>query len=128
MCSKQQDNPDYSALLHAYLDICNHSLKGQEGSVARDILSAALSGSEGQAVRFLLRDDRPKAMLDLDIDQDKLVVSEAQQKPVSCEAQKWVFDYSYLQTVVDNRDLYIKEPERLDWSWLYMLAKADEQA
>lgn len=113
MCSKQQDNPDYSALLHSYLDICNQSLKGQEGqegqegSVARDILSAALSGSEEQAVRFLLRDDRPKAMLDLDIDQDKLVV---------CEAQNWVFDYSYLQTVVDNRELYIKEPERLDWS------------
>ncbi|MCV6599973.1 MAG: hypothetical protein OIF54_00130 [Cohaesibacter sp.] len=122
MCSKQQDNLDYSALLHSYLDICNQSLKGQEGqegqegSVVRDILSAALSGSEEQAVRFLLRDDRPKAMLDLDIDQDKLVVCEAQQKPVSCEAQNWVFDYSYLQTVVDNRELYIKEPERLDWS------------
>lgn len=123
MPSDRQDALDFETLLRAYLDICNQSLKGGQSAEVKDILAAALSAGDGKSVEFLLRDDRPKSSVAMNVQSSGL--SEDQQGGVNSPAQKWVFDYSHLKSVVDQPDLYIKEPERLDWSWLYMLAKAD---
>lgn len=125
MTSDRRNNPEFEALLRAYLEICNHSLGQIQTPEVKAILEAALSAGQGQQVEFLLRDDRPQAKLGIEVGEQGLSESSDKESVELPQAQKWVFDYSYLKSVVEQKELYVKEPERLDWSWLYMLAKSN---
>jgi hypothetical protein len=129
MSSGRQDDPEYEKLLRDYLEICNQSIEGLGTSAVRDILKAALDGGDGQQIDFLLRDDRPKAGLSVHVGSQGLSEAASQQGTIDTQPERagaWVFNYSYLKAVVDDGDLYVKEPERLDWSWLYMLIKSNQ--
>ncbi len=125
MTSDRRNNPEFEALLRAYLEICNHSLGQSQSLEVKAILEAALSAGQGQQVEFLLRDDRPQAKLGIEVGEQGLSENSETERLEPKQAQKWVFDYSYLKSVVDQKELYVNEPERLDWSWLYMLAKSN---
>ena len=129
MSSDRRDDPDYETLLRDYLEVCNQSINGLQASAVRDILKAALNGGDGQTVDFLLRDDRPQASLSVHVGAQGLQEKFADLDPQDGVAERtgaWMFDYSYLKNVVDQSELYVKEPERLDWSWLYMLIKSNQ--
>ncbi len=125
MTTDRQNDPEFEALLQTYLEICNHSLAQIQSPEVKAILEAALSEGEGRQTEFLLRDDRPQASVGILVGSEGLMESPSKGDRDEKAEQKWVFDYSYLKSVIDQKELYIKEPERLDWSWLYMLAKSE---
>ena len=114
----KETQDEYNDLLRQYISICNDAMNTDNGDFPlRKTWAAILQHLEGERVEFAVRDDRPKAVMSVDLGKSAMKPANEESKG---QHSDWTFDYSFLRKVVDNPKDYINDPTKLDWDWLLM--------
>ncbi len=114
------DRNDEMRLFQKYLDVCNSAMEANKTRFPfKQILAAARKNAAARTVEVQIIDDRPSADIMIRIKSDKITAEDHKACPnCQCDA-KWSVNKSYLLDVVNNPDVYIQNPARIDWDWIY---------
>ncbi|MGB0718849.1 MAG: hypothetical protein ACPGRX_00125 [Bdellovibrionales bacterium] len=109
-------------IVKRYFDICNTALRlNKDRFPFKQILGAAAKRGMGERVEMRVaraaEDGFDPYVIYI---QNDTVVSEPHGACKNCNcARQWNVEKRYLQSVLANPDLYIANPAKLDWSWMY---------
>lgn len=104
------------SLFERYLDICNRAIaQNKDNFPYQQILSVSKNVFEKHPIDLAVYDDRPKIVLSLQFQDDKLKYAD---KVPADPKKAWRVNLSYLRQVVKNPQEYISHPEKLDLDWL----------
>lgn len=107
-------------LFQQYLDVCNHALEANKDNFPfKYIIEAARKSADSRTIEVRVIDDRPSADIMIRMEPDKITAEDHKACPnCRCDA-KWSVNKSYLLDVVNNPDIYIQNPARINWDWMY---------
>ena len=107
-------------LFEQYLKVCNHAMEvNKDRFPFKQILEAAREHAHTRTVEVQIVDDCPSADIMIRIESDKIQAEDHHAcENCQCDA-RWKVNKSYLEDVVKNPDIYIKNPARIDWEWFY---------
>lgn len=114
------DHDDENLLIKRYFEICNTALRLNKNRFPyKQILGAAAAKGAGEKVEMRLSGDAGAPVYVVFIQNDSIIA-----KPhgvcgdCNC-VRTWNVDTGYLQSVIAQPDLYIKNPAKIDWAWMY---------
>jgi hypothetical protein len=107
-------------LFQSYLQVCNQALDlNRERFPFKQVLGAAQKAGKERRIQVCIVEGNPAAEFVIKIEGNKL---KGEQKDTcsgcGCAGQ-WRVSQRYMEDVVENPDLYINNPAKLDWDWLY---------
>lgn len=111
----EQDND----IVNRYVSICNVALFKNAGRFPfKQILEAAEQRSRGKIVEMTI-EDWPEGYT-LSLSEGRISAEKHQcNDPCQCDG-RWKVSKEYLHNVVENAPVYIENPARINWEWLYM--------
>jgi len=112
------DNHDL--LIECYVDICNRALElNKDRFPFQQILGAAREVETGRLIEVDIVDATPKASYVMHIEGDS-IVTKAHGDCDDCNCDRlWPVTTQYLKTVVQNPDIHISNPAKINWEWMY---------
>lgn len=103
-------------LFNQFLRVCNKAMEAHKDEFPYKHIWEAAEHMQGEGgMHVTLYDDEPKGDYQLKI-QDKHI--EVMREGDGESESGWRLNASYLRQVVENPDIYINEPSKLDWHWL----------
>lgn len=110
------------ALINRYVDVCNAALwRNRDRFPFKQILGAAQKAESGRLVETVVeaRGQKKQDSFVMTLDKGQIVVRpHGSCADCGCE-RRWIVHEDYLQDVIRHPDVYINNPARLDWDWLY---------
>jgi len=113
-----QKQLDYTLLIQSYLDVCNKSLLHNKARFPfKQIFEAALKYDHGRKIEVQIG-QHPDTYV-LEFEKDFLTV-QPHSKCGNCNCDgHWKVDDDYLFDVVGNPEIYINNPAKINWEWMY---------
>lgn len=107
-------------LITRYLDVCNRALAlNKDRFPFKQILGAARSAECDRVIEVDVMDSQPKQSYVMSIYHDR-VVAVPHGECCDCQCDRtWCVTVSYLEEVVLRPDIYIQNPAKIDWGWMY---------
>lgn len=110
---------DIDDLIKCYFSVCNKALDlNKERFPFKQILGAAKASEKGRQVEARVS-DHPDAVYVIEIKQGVI----ASRPHVDCEdcncVRGWCVTKNYLEDVVKNPQIYIGNPAKINWEWMY---------
>ena len=112
--------PNYDDLIARYLDVCNQALtENKDRFPFKQILGAAEKSERGAVIEVNVIDVVPTASYAMILSKSGLVATpHGACSDCKCE-RAWNVTADYLQTVANNPDIFIQNPAKIDWEWMY---------
>lgn len=109
---------DYTLLIQSYLDVCNKSLSRNKTRFPfKQIFEAAIKYDHGRKIEVQIG-EHPDTYV-LEFEDDSLTVKpHSKCKNCNCDGH-WRVDDNYLIDVVGNPEVYIDNPAKINWEWMY---------
>lgn len=103
-----------------YIEVCNEALRCNEDRFPfKHILEAARNNKKGRVVEVCILDNDVRDSYALSIENGKLKMrAHSDCANCLCDAQ-WNVSKHYLKEVVSNPEIYIHNPAKIDWEWMY---------
>lgn len=104
-------------LVKHYINICNTALAAnRNGPVYGSLLALVNEFASGDAITLKVVDECGESLYFTTrfIDGEFTPIREGEHDTDA----RFVLERSFLDSVVRNSDVYVKNPEKLDWSWL----------
>ncbi len=107
-------------MIKSYVDICNRALKLNRNRFPfKQILGAAKQAERGNIVEVEITDGGRETFV-FEIRNDLITVKpHGECKNCQC-SRKWTVSKSYINDVVNTPDLYISNPARINWEWMFV--------
>ncbi|MCB1531970.1 MAG: hypothetical protein KDJ35_03775 [Alphaproteobacteria bacterium] len=107
-------------LLKRYLDVCNQALVlNGERFPFKQILGAAQRSEKGRKIELWISDTPPTHSYVMSIDQGRIVAApHGECADCQCD-RRWTVSREYLQEVATHPDVYIGNPAKINWEWMY---------
>ncbi len=111
---------DYDILMERYVDVCNQALAlNCDRFPFKQILGAAKASECGKVIEVHVVDEAEQAVYAMAFGQNGLsAMRHADCKDCICD-REWDVRTDYLTDVAKNPDLYIQNPAKIDWDWMY---------
>lgn len=107
-------------MINRYVSICNQALfKNAERFPFKQILDAAEQSGCDRKVEARVSDDPEKQGFILRLKERKIQIRPCEGCGDDCCDYVWDIPLKYLEDVIAEPDLYISNPAKLDWGWLY---------
>ena len=109
----------YDDLLVQYLDVCNVALeRNKDRFPFKQILGAAQQAETGRLIELQISGDE-RASYVMQIEQGQIIAKpHSDCGECSCD-RKWNVESSYLEEVAGNPQIYIENPAKINWEWMY---------
>jgi hypothetical protein len=111
---------DHNHLLKQYLDVCHQAMISNKNRFPfKQILSAAKKAGTGNTIEINITDTSSKNSYVLKL-QNEGVSLKPHGNCQNCKCdRKWLISEEYLQEVVKQPEIYIQNPAKLNWEWMY---------
>lgn len=107
-------------LMQRYVSICNAALlKNSARFPFKQILAAAEKNGKGRPVDVAIIDQPDSDHYAITLAEGRIKAEKQKMQINHCDQAQWRVKQSYLDDVVRNAPVYIENPARLDWEWLY---------
>ncbi len=119
MMDESQNAIYYDNLMQRYLDVCNQSLSDNKDRFPfKQIFEAAKMVDAGRMIEVKISDDAPAYVMRI---KDGEIIFSRHAECGSCECDAtWQVERDYLDDVVSNTQIYVQNPARLNWEWMYL--------
>lgn len=109
----------YNDLLVQYLDVCNAALeRNRDRFPFKQILGAAQRAERGRLIELQIVEDEQSSYV-MQIEQGRVVAQpHGDCKDCNC-VREWNVSKDYLEDVVQNPQIYINNPAKINWEWMY---------
>lgn len=107
-------------LIKRYFEICNTALRlNKDRFPFKQILGAAAAKGAGDQVEMRLADDAAAGAYVVSIE-NEFIVAKPHGDCGDCNCVRtWNVDTGYLRSVISQPELYIGNPAKIDWAWMY---------
>lgn len=111
---------DYDHLIKRYLDVCNQALSFNENRFPfKQILGAAQDSECGKVIEVNITGGSSTASYAMTFDK-KGLMAKPHADCDSCQCDRiWSVSEDYLQDVAKNPKIYIQNPAKINWEWMY---------
>lgn len=101
-----------------YIEVCNQALiKNKNRFPFKQILGAAAKAHGETITKVII--GRHTFEYRLKLSTDKIVISTDTGAAENSQTRLWKVESSYLDDVTKNPESYIRNPAKLDWSWMF---------
>ncbi|MFP4313855.1 MAG: hypothetical protein ACLFR0_05965 [Alphaproteobacteria bacterium] len=117
----KKDNEQGLDYIQRYISICNVALhKNCERFPFKQILDAAEQQSKGRMIEVNIEGDPPhEEDYVFTLSQGRIQADKhACGSQCTCDG-KWIVKKAYIEDVINNPDIYIQNPAKINWEWLY---------
>lgn len=110
-------NSDYA--IKSYVSICNRALEENKNKFPfKQIMNAAQNIDDGKKVEVQIAGADAIDSYIFVLDKNHIsVMPHSNCKNCQCDGQ-WHIEWQYLLEVLKHPDSYIKNPAKIDWSWI----------
>ena len=118
MNGEGQNNTD---IIQRYVSICNVALfKNAQRFPFKQILEAAEKTSHGRIIEVEISDWPEAGKYAFKLSRGRIMVEKHDcGKECKCDG-KWSVNKDYLESVITRAPVFIENPARIDWDWLYI--------
>jgi hypothetical protein len=111
---------DHADLFYRYLEVCNKALQENKDRFPfKQILTNALHENAAKKIEVSIIDDRPGGAFVMDMAGEK-ISAKPHEDCADCQCDAlWRVNKTYLQDVIAHPEVYIKNPAKIDWDWLF---------
>lgn len=111
---------DYDVLMTRYLDVCNRALVlNSDRFPFKQILGSATQSGKGAVVEVNIVDTLPPVSYAMTLGYNGIEAKpHGDCEDCRCD-RSWAVSKSYLEDVVMHPDVYIQNPAKINWEWMY---------
>ena len=114
------DTSEHFDLIERYANVCNQALlQNKERFPFKQILGAARDAERERPVEVVISDAVPPEVYVFRLKSDGVEVKPHLRCSDCTCVRSWNTNMSYLRNVTQNPYVYIKNPAKLDWEWMY---------
>ena len=113
------------ALLARYLDVCHQAIAcNRDRFPFKQIWNAVQEAEQGKTIEVTITGGPDLASYAMTLKgHDISVVPHDSCANCQCD-RKWSVRKDYLETVIRSPEIYVRNPAKLDWEWMYDAGKA----
>ena len=114
-----QNCADYDDLMRRYLDTCNKALLHNKNRFPfKQIFDAVKKTGAGKMIEVKIAEYDPTFVVYI---ADDMIAFDRHDACGSCECDGlWQVEHAFLSEVVQNTQVYVQNPARLNWEWMYL--------
>lgn len=125
MNTRITDKKEVAGLLQRYVDVCNRALMfNKDRFPFKQILCGAQAEEAGKKIEVTISDLSAIPSFVFEIEKGQILLKD-HGNCVDCNCdRKWSVPVEYLKKIAETPDMYVQNPAKIDWEWMYPEAQS----